>query len=118
VSKLFDAGQPERTALAWRRTGLALLGGSLVAARILPAVLGAWAAVLGLCGVASAGVLLYAIHRRYQCHHTTLTTEGELAPVAGGRLIAITAAFVFAAGILTLAIVIAVHINRRATLGL
>lgn len=119
MSKLFDTGlQPERTALAWRRTGLALLGGSLVAARILPAVLDAWTAIFGLCGVISASVLLYAIHRRYQRHHTTLTTEGELAPIAGGRLIAITAGFVFAAGILTLAIVIAVHINGRASLGL
>lgn len=44
--------------------------------------------------------------------------EGELAPVAGGRLNAITAGFVFVAGILTLAIVIAVHINGRARLGL
>jgi uncharacterized membrane protein YidH (DUF202 family) len=38
---LYDAGlQPERTALAWRRTGLALSAGSLIAVRVLATSLG------------------------------------------------------------------------------
>src|SRR6185503_9375612 len=46
-----DAGlQAERTALAWRRTCLALLAGSLVATRILPEFFGAWSALLGVTG--------------------------------------------------------------------
>jgi putative membrane protein len=101
----FDVGlQVERTALAWRRTGLALLSGSLVAARILPEILGTWAAVLGLGGVATAGALLDAIHHRYRRHHDRLTSDGDRAPVAGGRLIAATAAFVLSAGLVTIVI--------------
>lgn len=107
MSGVFDPGlQPERTALAWRRTALALLGGSLVAARILPEILGAWAALPGLGGVGAASTLLWMIHRRYRGHHGRLTAAGDRAPIAGGRLIAATAAFLFTVGLVTISIVI------------
>jgi putative membrane protein len=109
MSGVFDPGlQPERTALAWRRTGLAMLGGSLVATRILPEVLGAWAAALGLAGVVAAAGLLYGIHRRYRSHHRRLLAEGDRSPVAGGRLIAATALFAFAAAVISLAVTLVV----------
>lgn len=113
MNTLFDPGlQPERTALAWRRTGLALLAGSLVAARILPESLGAWAVTIGLAGVAGSAALLYAIHRRYRRHHERLTNAGDRSPIAGGRLIAAMALFVFcAAGVaVMLALAIAVRL--------
>jgi uncharacterized membrane protein YidH (DUF202 family) len=104
---VFDPGlQPERTALAWRRTALALVAGSLVATRILPEVLGGWAVLLGLAGVFSAGGLLWAVHRRYRTHHQILVGEGDRSALAGGRLIAATALFCFVAAALTLVLVL------------
>lgn len=108
MSGVFDPGlQPERTALAWRRTGLALLTGSLVATRILPEVLGVWAVGVGVLGVLASGALLIAVQRRYHGHHTRLTTEGDRAPIAGGRLIAATAAFTMVAGVVTAVLFVA-----------
>jgi hypothetical protein len=41
TDRAWDPGlQPERTALAWRRTGLALTVGSLIGLRVLPPLLG------------------------------------------------------------------------------
>lgn len=53
---VWDAGlQPERTALAWRRTALALTGAGLVLPRILGGALGWWVALpSGLVIVAAA----------------------------------------------------------------
>ena len=51
----FDPGlQPERTALAWRRTTLSLTLGSLVALRLLPSALGTWSLAIGFLGLAAA----------------------------------------------------------------
>jgi len=53
---LFDPGlQPERTALAWRRTALTIAVGAVVSFRLLPPVLGLWS-----IGVGVAGLLLSA----------------------------------------------------------
>lgn len=112
MSGVFDPGlQPERTALAWRRTGLALLGGSLVAARILPETLGAWAVIPGLIGVAAAASLLFAIHRRYRRHHESLIRDGDRSPIAGGRLIAATALFLVAAAVVSIVVTIAITVG-------
>jgi len=109
MSTPFDPGlQPERTALAWRRTGLALLVGSFVAARTLPELIGAWSALLGLTGVMIAGILLAMIHLRYRRHHRQLTTTGDRSPIAEGRLIAAAAAFVFTGALVSIIVVIAV----------
>lgn len=105
---VFDVGlQPERTALAWRRTGLALLATSLVAARALPQLLGPWAALLGLAGVIAAAALLLAIHRRYRDHQRSLIERGDRSPVAGGRLIGAVTLFCLCAGVVS-ALVVAV----------
>lgn len=104
MSEIFDPGlQPERTSLAWRRTGLAMLVGSLTAARILSETLGAWAATIGLAGAVAAGVLLFTVHRRYAAHHSALMRAGERAPIAGGVLVALTALFAVVAGLVSLA---------------
>ena len=78
MSQLFDPGlQPERTALAWRRTGLSLTVGSLIALRVLPAVLGLWALAPALLGLVASVAVMVASHRRYQLHHAVLTTSAS-----------------------------------------
>lgn len=59
MTTLFDPGlQPERTELAWRRTALVVVVGGLLAARLMPTLLGdPWWALCGAVG-AAAGVAL------------------------------------------------------------
>jgi len=73
----WDPGlQPERTALAWRRTGLALTVGSLIGLRVLPPVLGPAAYVLAGLGVVVSLAVLAAAHRRYRrVHHLLLAAR-------------------------------------------
>lgn len=108
MSRLFDPGlQPERTGLAWQRTCISFLGGSLVAMKVLPQILGEWSVLLGAAGAAEAAILLLAVRRRYLGHHRLLTSEGgETAPLANGRLIAALALSVAAAGAVSLAVAI------------
>jgi uncharacterized membrane protein YidH (DUF202 family) len=76
----FDAGlQPERTALAWRRTALSLVLGSLISLRILPPVLGTWSIALGFVGLALSIVLWLRATRHN--HRTALALyEGQTLP--------------------------------------
>jgi uncharacterized membrane protein YidH (DUF202 family) len=109
VSEVVDPGlQPERTALAWRRTCLALLAGSLVAARVLGGLLGVWGGVLGLGGVLAAGVLFVAVERRYARHRRGMA---ERSPIAGGGLIAALAGLVLAAGVVAVVIVVVLAVR-------
>ncbi|WP_242901355.1 DUF202 domain-containing protein [Actinomadura terrae] len=68
--------QPERTALAWSRTALALIGAGLLCVRLAPTSPGAGAAALVVCG----GVVL--LLRRAQAG---LRTRRHRVP-AGGRV--------------------------------
>jgi len=111
---LFDPGlQPERTALAWRRTALAIGVGSLIALRVLPEALGSlvWLtpAVLGLM---FAGWLWWRADRRYRVTTQVLAADGDRAALPGGALLAVLLAFVVAAGLLALGVVIAVALGR------
>lgn len=105
----FDAGlQPERTALAWRRTGLALAVGALVGVRILPAVLGDWALIPAGAGLIVAFVVLWASHRRYLTQHEILTSaDSDRIPLPGGGLPALVASLVIFAGLAVLLVVLA-----------
>jgi putative membrane protein len=107
----FDPGlQPERTALAWRRTALALLVGSLVGLRVLPLLLGDGGmtyAVAGL-GVAASVAVLVGAHRRYRRVHRLLTSgASDRAPIGGGLLPAAVALLTLAAGLGALALALA-----------
>lgn len=104
---IFDPGlQPERTQLAWRRTALSVAVGSIVAMRILPAVLGhvMWV-VPGIIGVVCAAWMWAVSARRYRDFNAQLDdTSTPLAPGAGVLLA--LAAFVVAVGALALTTVI------------
>ena len=111
----FDAGlQPERTALAWGRTALAVAVGSLAALRILPEVLGLWALVPAALGAAVSLVALIVSQRRYRRIHTILTTsDSDRVALSGGALPAAMAAATVAGGIMALAA--AVQLGQRIT---
>ncbi|KUM37664.1 DUF202 domain-containing protein [Arthrobacter sp. EPSL27] len=100
----FDAGLwVERTALAWRRTALAVAVGSLMALRILPEILGLWAFIPTALGAGVAMVALGLTRRRYRRIHTILTaSESERVALSGGALPAILAAVTVAGGVLAL----------------
>ncbi|OUE23605.1 DUF202 domain-containing protein [Clavibacter michiganensis] len=104
----FDPGlQPERTALAWRRTALALVAGSLLGLRVLPALLGPAGIVVAAVGVAAALVVLATAHRRYRRVHRILTS-GSTGPgteaLPGGALPALVAALTACVGLAALAL--------------
>ena len=100
----FDPGlQPERTALAWRRTALALAVGSLAAGRVLePVSDGAW--LLAALGVALGFGLLAAARRRGVLVDRALHADGDLRSGPGAGLIAATAVVAVLIGIAGLAV--------------
>ena len=101
----FDPGlQPERSALAWQRTALAIAVGSLIYGRILSVSLGLWAVLPMVAGLAMAGALGLKSQRRYAHHHRTLTSGNGM--LADGRLNAALALFVMAGGLFSLVMVL------------
>ncbi|GAA3773336.1 hypothetical protein GCM10022240_26580 [Microbacterium kribbense] len=76
----FDRGlQTERTLLAWRRTCLALAVGNAVAIKYLSDLLGPWATLVGVAGLALSGVAWVISARRYRRMHEGLVRDGTLA---------------------------------------
>jgi putative membrane protein len=98
---IFDPGlQPERTALAWRRTALSMGVGSLAALRILPALFGAWAIAPAAIAVAFSIVILIAAERRYRRDHAALlNSASDRIPLSGGALPALMAAVTLGIGL-------------------
>jgi uncharacterized membrane protein YidH (DUF202 family) len=94
---MFDSGlQPERTTLAWRRTAISLLVGSVVAARLLAGGLGWWAIAVGATGLTVAGTV-WALAADRGRRATRALAENELMPGGGlllflGVFVAVTAA--------------------------
>lgn len=109
--RLYDPGlQAERTQLAWRRTVLGIAVGSLVAMRLLPAVFSDPIWVLpGTAGVLFAGVVWLAARHRYRRANNALlgANPGVILP-GGGVLMLVLASFTTGAGMLGLALVIAI----------
>lgn len=89
-ARLYDDGaQVERTSLAWTRTGLAMLVGTLLAARMTAHRLGAVAIIVAAVACAATIASLMLARRRYRrAHHTLQSGHGEL---PDGRLPALVA---------------------------
>jgi putative membrane protein len=106
-SLVFDEGlQPERTSLAWRRTGLALVVAALVAVRVLPEVLGGWAIVPAGFGLAATVGIFIAAHHRYAVVHRTLVVAGDHATLPSGVLLLAVVAVVAVGGCAALVVVL------------
>jgi uncharacterized membrane protein YidH (DUF202 family) len=104
VPRRFDRGlQPERTELAWRRTGLAVATASVIAARVLEPVLGTGAVVLGALGLTLAVVLLVGVTRRARSRRA--------ARRPGGGLLAAVVLACVAVGIAAVVLVVAVQLR-------
>jgi uncharacterized membrane protein YidH (DUF202 family) len=99
----FDPGlQPERTALAWRRTALSLAIGSLAASRLVD-LAGAWLlAAVGM--VLGFGLLLAARHRAARIDRA-LNKDANLAAGPGAGLILATTVVAVAVGVAGLVVV-------------
>lgn len=106
---LWDEGlQLERTALAWRRTGLALAVASAAAGRLLLDVLGLAAVPLGLLGAAAAAAVMLAAQRRYtRAHRALLRENGGARWPYGGVVPALTVAVTLLLGLAATAVVLA-----------
>jgi uncharacterized membrane protein YidH (DUF202 family) len=105
----FDRGlQPERTALAWRRTGLSLAVGAVVAVRILPEHLGVWAVGPAGLGLLAAVLVLIGSERRYRAQHRILTSaDTDRVELPDGTLPALLAASTALGGLVCLFVVMA-----------
>lgn len=113
-SRPFDIGlQPERTALAWRRTALALVVAAVVGIRVLPTLLGPWAIIPAGVGIALAVAILVASHYRYQQHHERLTTAAtDRIALPDGKLPALVVSTTCLAGLACIAVVVFVELLR------
>ncbi len=67
----------ERTALAWTRTALALLGAALLATRVVVERLGALASVFAAVALPLAVVVLVGAGRRYRTAHAMLSSQAR-----------------------------------------
>lgn len=110
---LFDAGlQPERTELAWRRTSLALMAGSLVSLRLLPTAFGSIAWVVpGIAGLVAAAAIWRAARHRYDRFTDAVVHRRDDDRRPDGVLIAATTLFVAAGGIAALAVALSVALR-------
>lgn len=117
--QLFDPGlQPERTALAWRRTALALTVAAIVAVRILPELLGTWAIVPAGLGLTGAVAVLVLAHRRHRAvHHILVHSDTDRVPLPGGALPLCTALLVGIGGLAALTAVLSVALAPHAHTG-
>ena len=110
---LFDPGlQPERTALAWRRSGLGMAVGALAALRVLPLTWGVAGFAVAAAALALAIAIIVASHARYRRETAILlaargTAEPLRVRLSGGALPAFIAASSIAVGIAALALVLA-----------
>jgi uncharacterized membrane protein YidH (DUF202 family) len=96
----FDPGlQPERTALAWRRTALSVAVGSLAAGRLLEPLLGGVGWVLAAAGIALGFGMVLAARRRAAAVDRALAATGDLRAGPGASLLAAAAVVAVLVGV-------------------
>ncbi|MBO0901013.1 DUF202 domain-containing protein [Cellulomonas sp. zg-ZUI222] len=100
----------ERTALAWRRTALGLVAGSVAAGRLLSEAWGVAAWGVAAAGTALAVVLLRAARRRrtgvHDAHPRTTAAARSVGRDPGGRLVTACAAALVLLGAAALVVVL------------
>jgi putative membrane protein len=93
VTALFDPGlQPERTALAWRRTALSTAAAAAVLARVAQVVGDLAALAVAVAAGLLAGWCWVAAGRRYARLTASLREHGDLRGAALGPAAALTCA--------------------------
>ena len=98
---VFDPGlQPERTALAWRRTSLSLLVCSVAGTRLLGPALGWWALLVGAAGAGTAAWVSVLARRRCGRGTDHLLGRAGTGALPDGLQLALTAGLVLAGGVL------------------
>jgi len=103
----FDPGfQLERTALAWRRTLLALSAAFIAGSRVLLDQLGAFSYGVAGLGLLAVVVLACIVERRYGAAHRHLTRVSRVSLPHDGALIATVAAITVFAGMVALLFVV------------
>lgn len=84
---VFDVGlQAERTALAWRRTTLAMAVAAVGAGRLALPTIGTIAVAVAGLGLVQVVVVGISAERRYRLVHRSLTARGDLTWVRHGGL--------------------------------
>ncbi|MCE1177541.1 MAG: DUF202 domain-containing protein [Micrococcales bacterium] len=84
--------QQERTALAWQRTGLAMVAGALLVGRLTLTTLGIAVVVPTLAAVAAGLWLVVSQLRRTRARHTHSREAGFDSLLPDGRIPAVAAA--------------------------
>lgn len=109
-----SALQPERTALSWRRTALAVAAGSLAAATVLAGNLGPGGGVLGALGLVWSVDLGFTARRRYKAAHWLMAAPpGVVATTrAAGPDVVRTLVVTAVLGVACLACVLALALGR------
>jgi uncharacterized membrane protein YidH (DUF202 family) len=91
--------QPERTALAWRRTALAFMVGPAVGVRVLVPSLDVVAFAAGLLGVlAGVGIVVGARNREQRLHRALADPTGSVS-MPDGRLLLLVSVLLVLAGV-------------------
>lgn len=97
--------QPERTALAWQRVALALVGVGVAAARVGWTAFGASVLVPAVLTLVLASAVFGAAHRRYGRARAAVRA-GEPSALPDGRLPLAAAVTVLVLGVSALAVVL------------
>lgn len=82
----FEGRAVERTALAWRRTALALTAGGIASVQVLFPLVGTAAFLLPAATVVVSLALGVAAHRRWRETHDATTHAGQYVPLSSGLL--------------------------------